>query len=301
VIGVSSAKQDAKGVIMIEEKELNLDEGKLVEALENEAGEENIEGGTPKEQASLKTEKTPEIENELEKEEEKVEEKKEEEEEKEEDTRFDKHPRFKQLEERIEQEKERVKKFEEENRSLREFKEKVGDTDLTEIERLKEATKVFKRHPELASKIQEIIDTHPYEREETNIELKALRNDLERTQNQILIEKYDSSLEKFSATNKIDDSVKPLWREIVDTRVRAQNATLDAVPKIAEQVLKDIKLAQRKEMAGYIENKSKEQRIPVSPVQKGKVIAQKKESVEDIDIVTELAAGIKSAHSIGND
>ena len=205
-----------------------------------------------------------------------------------EDTRFDKHPRWQKLKQERDNAIDKSRQFDE-------LKGKLEDFEVDELTKLKEAGKLLRKYPELAEKVQKVIDEHPFDNEAVKGEISDVKQSLEKLQSDILLEKYDSAVGKLISENKVDKELEPLVKEVFDNRVINQKISFGDLPKAFEKLLKDINLIQRKTLASHIKVKSEETRVPATPTQKGKMIAQKSESAEAQDVVEELTQGLKSS------
>ena len=205
-----------------------------------------------------------------------------------EETRFDKHPRWQKLKQERDEALERAR----ETDTLR---QQIGDLPVEDILRLKNAGELLRKYPELAEKVQKVIDEHPYGNEEVNRSLEDIRTRQQRIEDGLLLKEYDNKVDKLLSEHKVDKDIEPYVKELLDNRVVNKKIKLVDLPKAFEGVIKDIEKIRRKVLASHIESKGRETEVPASPKEKGKVIATKKESVETEDIIEELAQGLKSA------
>ncbi len=209
-------------------------------------------------------------------------------EETEEDTRFDKHPRW----QKMKQERDDAVA---EASSLRDIREKIGDFQVDELTRLKDAAKLLRDNPTLADKVREMIDKFPFENEAINNKFNQVIAEQTRINNQLVLEKYDTTVSRLMTDNKVDKDVEPIVKELLDNRVIKNSLTLDKVPDEVAKILKAVETIRRKTLASYVEVKKGEPKIPVSSTQRGKVILTKKESEEAGDVVDELTEGLRAA------
>jgi len=210
---------------------------------------------------------------------------------------FDRHPRFQQLKQQRDEYLNRSKQQEKELSELRSLKEKMKDMSIDELEGLRNAANLLRKNPELAEKVRKVINEHPYEKEEINLALKTIENRQEELETKLILKEYDETVGKLLTTHKIDKDDESMIKEILDNRVVNQRIDMKNVPKALEQVVKDVEKFRRKTIASHIETRKNETKVPVSPAQKGKMIATKKESAEKEDIIEELATGLKDAHA----
>ena len=208
-----------------------------------------------------------------------------------EETRFDKHPRWQKLKQERDEALEKSRGFEE-------LRTKLEDFDTNELTRLKEAGKLLRKYPELAEKVQKVIDEHPYGNEEVKREVNEVKTELQRIQQDIILEKYDNAVDREMSKYKFDKDDTELVKEILDNRVINKKLTLEQIPKELEIISKQLDMRNRKILASHIETKSNETKIPKSPDQRGKVIIAKSESSETEDVISELASGLKATRSI---
>lgn len=260
-------------------------EEEVAKVTEEETASETTTEKTSEEEAestrtdtSLKTEEEAEASKET----------KEEKPEEDEETRFDKHPRWQKLKQERDEALDRVR----ESDTLR---QQLGDLPVEDILKLRNAGELLRKYPELADKVQKVIDEHPYGNEEVNRSLDEIRTRQQKIEDGLLLEKYDVKVDKLLAEHKVDKDIVPFVKELLENRVSLKRIKMDDIPKAFEEVMKDIEKIRRKVLASHIENKSREQEVPASPKEKGKVIATKKESAEAEDVIEELAQGLKSA------
>ncbi len=204
------------------------------------------------------------------------------------ESRFDKHPRWQKLK----QERDDAVA---EASSLRDIREKIGNFDADELTRLKDAAKLLRENPTLATKFQKIIDEFPFENEAINNKFNQVIAEQTRINNQLVLEKYDTSVNKLMVDNKVDKEVEPIVKELLDNRVIKNNLTLEQIPDEVNKILKAVETIRRKTLASYVEVKKGEPKVPASSTQRGKVILTKKESEEVGDVVDELTEGLRSA------
>ncbi len=209
-------------------------------------------------------------------------------EETEEDTRFDKHPRW----QKMKQERDDAVA---EASSLRDIREKIGDFQVDELTRLKDAAKLLRDNPTLADKVREMIDKFPFENEAISNKFNQVIAEQTRINNQLVLEKYDTTVSRLMSDNKVDKDVEPIVKELLDNRVIKNSLTLDKIPDEVTKILKAVETIRRKTLASYVEVKKGEPKIPVSSTQRGKVILTKKESEEAGDVVDELTEGLRAA------
>lgn len=213
------------------------------------------------------------------------------EEETEEDTRFDKHPRWQKL---MRERDEALQRAEE----ARDLKEKIGSLSPDDILRLSQAGKLLQKYPELAKQVQETLDKYPYGTAEFKTEIDKIKSEQAQFRQEQLLEKYDKSVNDLITQYKVDKDTEDLVREMLDNRViRKGISDIKEVSKEFEGLMKDIDKFRRKTLASHIEDKKKLPNVPASAKERGKVMTTKKESTEPIDIVNELADGLKSASS----
>lgn len=205
-----------------------------------------------------------------------------------EETRFDKHPRWQQLK----QERDEAVTRAGEADTLR---EQLGDLSAEDILKLRNAGELLRKYPELAEKVQKIIDEHPYGNEEVNRSLDEIRARQQILEDGLLLKDYDAQVDRLLDEYKVDKSITSYVKELLENRVVNKRIRMEDVPRVFEDVIKDIEIIRRKILVSHIKNKSEEQEVPASPKEKGKVITTKKESAETEDIIDELAQGLKSA------
>jgi len=268
-----------------------LDTEKLVEEAAKITGEEETTQETATEETSTE-EKTEETQSREETSEDTTsikseEETQETEKETEEDTRFDKHPRWIKLRERAETAEERAK-------VANALEEKLGDLPIEELTRLRNAGSLLRKYPELATKVQKVIDEHTYVNEETKGEIDAIRQETADLRYDLALDKYDKVVDKLISENKVDKDIEPLVKEVLENRVINQKLDAKDIPQAFEKALKDVNLAYRKKLASHIETKKSETKVPASPAQKGKVIVTKSEATDVGSVVNELAEGLKA-------
>lgn len=210
------------------------------------------------------------------------------EEETEDDTRFDKHPRWIQLRERAETAEKRAGVADE-------LEEVTGGLGSEELKRLRTAGELLQKYPELSKKVQKVINEHPYDREQVDGELSDVRARQQDLEDKLALRDFDDKTNRLITEHKVDKELQPLVKEVLENRVIGQKLnTLDKIPEIFEQVLKDIGKIQKTKLASYVKDKSKETKVPASTTQKGKVIAQKSEATDVHSVVNELAEGLKA-------
>ena len=165
-----------------------------------------------------------------------------------------------------------------------------------EITRLSNSAKLIQKYPELGEKLKDIIEKHPYGNEETNSKISEVVQRQEDLENKMVLREYDNTVDNLVKGSKVPSEIEPLVREMLDNRV-AKGKVSDAkeLSKMFDVVLKDVDLIRRKALQSYSESKQGEQKVPVSPAQKGKVMITKKESAEAGDVIDELAEGIKAS------
>lgn len=252
-----------------------------------------VDGETPADSTSVETpseEKTEQTHTEessedttsLKSEEETEETKKEEEE-----TRFDKHPRWQKLKQERDSYAERARRADE-------LETKLQGLSAEEIQRLGNASQLLRKYPELAEKVQKIIDNYSYGSEETKTAIQEIRQEHQELRNEIILERYDKTVDKLITDNKVDSDIVPLVKELLDTRVINLKLDLKEIPIELNKIIKQVETIRRKVLSSHIQDKNKETKIPVSTLQKGKVIAQKSESAEETDIIAEITAGLKA-------
>lgn len=267
--------------------EQDLDTSRLEEEVAKISDEETV-SDTTTEKTSEETEKSTRTDTSLKTEEEtETSEKDKTDKEEDEETRFDKHPRWQQLKQERDEALNQA-------RLNQEIRDKLGEMSADEILRLRNAGELLRKYPELANKIQKIIDEHPYENEETNRSIDEVKQRQDELEQKIILKDYDNEVDRLISKNKVDKDLEPYVKEILDNRVVNQKIKFTDLPKAFENVLKDIEKIRRKTLASHIENKEKEQRIPTSPTDRGKVTTSKKESTELGDIVSELTEGLKA-------
>ena len=216
---------------------------------------------------------------------------------KDDETRFDKHPRFQQLKQQRDDALSQSERDKTELSELRSLKEKIQDMSPDELVGLRNAANLLKKNPELAEKVRKVINEHPYEKEEINNALKTIETRQGELEQKLVLKEYDETVGKLLTDNKVDKDDEAMVKEILDNRIVNQRINMKDVPKALEQVIRDVEKFRRKTIASHIETRSKETRIPVSPAQKGKMIATKKESAEQGDVIEELTNGLKGAHA----
>lgn len=276
----------------IEATEIDADVAKALEGDDTQSDSTPEDKSSSKEETSTRTEtskKTEEEETEESKEEEVKEEKKEEV--SEDDTRFDKNPRWKKMiEDRDNARSERDNALSE-AQSLRELKTKLDGFQPEELGRLKEVGKLLKSNPELAKKVQEVIDGHDFRNAEVKGEINKISSELQRLEQERVLEKYDNTVNKLMSDNKVSDDLKPIVSELLETRVIKKQIPLEKVGNELKTILKQIDTFNRKTLASRVETKT----VPPSPSNRGKAMTTKKESADTEDIIGELAEGLKAS------
>lgn len=172
---------------------------------------------------------------------------------------------------------------------------RLGDLSLDELEKLKTAGGLLRKYPDLAKKVQTVIDGHTYGNEETKGEIDSTKQDIQNLRHEMVLDKYDSAVDRLVSQHKVDKDVEPLLREVLDNRVmKAHINDAKEISPIFEKALKDVNLAYRKKLASHIVDKSKERKVPASPTQRGKVIVTKSEATDVQSRVDELTEGLKA-------
>ena len=256
----------------LEEEVAKIDGEETLETTTEETSEEKAK--STRTDTSLKTEEEAET---SEKKEGKVEE----------EDRFDKHPRWQQLKQERDEALNQAK-------LNQEIRDKLGEMPADEILRLKNAGELLRKYPELATKIQKLVDEHPYGNEENIRSIEEVKQRQDELEQKLILKDYDSEVDKLVIKHKVDKDLEPYVKEILDNRVVNQKIKLTDVPKAFENVLKDIEKIRRKTLASHIESKEHESRVPASTTDKGKVLTSKKESAELGDIIAEMAEGLKA-------
>lgn len=205
----------------------------------------------------------------------------------EEETRFDKHPRWQKLKQERDSYAERARRADE-------LETKLQGLSVEEIQRLGNASQLLQKYPELAEKVKNVIDNYNYGSEETKTAIQEIRQEHQTLRNEIILERYDKTVDKFITDNKIDSDIVPIIKELLDTRVINQKLDLKEIPIELNKIIKQVEIIRRKVLSSHIQDKNKEVKVPNSTLQKGKVIAQKSESAEEIDIINEIASGLKA-------
>ena len=276
-----------------------LDTSRLEEEVAKVIGDENLSESTTEEKpqkeetseetstrtdTSLKTEKEEETEVKVEKEEV-------------EDTRFDKHPRFIKLRTERDEAKTKYEEAEKSIGELQNLKEQLGGFSIEELKRLQEAGTYLKKYPELAEKVQDLLDNYQYGDEKVKSEIDGVKQRQDKLESDLILKDYDATIEKLISQHKIDKELEPLVREIVDNRVILNKVGLSGISKVFDKTLKDIELFRRKTIASYAEDKTNTPKIPKTVTQRDKVISAKQESEEIGDVINEIADGLKKASS----
>lgn len=207
-----------------------------------------------------------------------------------EETRFDKHPRWQKLKQERDVALDKASQVDE-------ILETIGDIPVSDIARLAKAGTLLKRYPELAEKVQKVIDEHSYGSEETKGEIDNLRRETENIRYELVLDKFDKEIDKLMTENKVNSELQSLVKELIENRVVNQRLDLKDIPNTFKKVLNDIGLVGKHTLASYVTSKKGESRVPPSPEQKGKVIATKKESAEAIDVIEEIAEGLRATRA----
>lgn len=204
------------------------------------------------------------------------------------ESRFDKHPRFvKLLSERD--------TYKTEAESLRDLKKIVGDIPAEEIVRFRDGASLLRKHPELAEKVQELIDKYDYTSGETKNLIQSVKDELTQTKEQLVLDKYDNIIQNLMTQYKVDKDDSDMIKEFLDNRVLSKRISLNDVPKEFESILMTIDKMRRKQLASYIKERGELPKVPSSPAQKGKVMTTKKDSADAGDIVDGLAEDLRKA------
>lgn len=204
----------------------------------------------------------------------------------EDDTRFDKHPRWKKMQEERDTALEQAK-------MASELKAKLEGFAPEELGRLKEVGKLLKSNPELAKKVQELVDGHDFRNAEVKGELTKLSSELQRMEQDRALEKYDNKVSSLLSTHKVPDELKDVVSELLESRVIKKQLTFDKIEGEFATIVKQFETANRKRIASHIETK-KSAPVPVSPSARGKVMTTKKEATGEKDIIDELSEGMKA-------
>lgn len=207
------------------------------------------------------------------------------------ESRFDRHPRWQQLKQERDQFKEQVA-------SLNDLKAKLEDFEVSELTRLKEAGKLLRQNPELAEKVQKLIDSHPFGDERTRTEVSAVRSELQQMQESLALEKYDNAVERLSKEHKLNENVAALAKELLDNRVVQKKLGFKDIPMEYKSIVDNINKLSRSTLAGYVETKKTESKVPTSPTNRGKAMPAKKESSEQEDVIGEIASGLKAGRDL---
>lgn len=208
-------------------------------------------------------------------------------EEKSDNERFDKHPRW------IKLRQERDAALEKAQR-LDEFETKFGGLKPAEIEQIKNSGQTLRKYPELAEKIRTVIDEYKFGTAETKSEISATKEEIAALREQIAFDKYETSVEKLVSEHNVSKDVLPLARELLDNRVVNQKLQMKHLPGAFEKVLADIEIVKKKTLASYVKDKSSRAKVPGSPKDKGKFIAEQSSAGDEESVVNEIAEGMKS-------
>ena len=280
---------------MAEEPQLSLSEEQLENAVNEIDGDTNTENKevskdeSTRAETSLKTEDKSE-ETEQVNEEQKEESKEGKEEEWDSKKGFHTHPAWQKLQAERDEAVARTKK-------LDEYEQKLGEFNPEEILEIKQAADILKRNPQLAEKVRNIINEHPYAKEEVDKSVRELSEKIQNLETQMTVEKATSNINRMISDNKVDSKTEPLLRELLATRVSSGRVNINdanSIKQLFDRTLKDVENYKRNLLSSYATDKKKDG-VPKSPSDRGKVVVAKKESAEMEDIVNEIATGLKQA------
>jgi hypothetical protein len=208
-----------------------------------------------------------------------------------EETRFDKHPRWQKLKQ------ERDEALAQAQEAL-DYRQKLGGISADEMVRLKQAGELLRKYPTLAKNVQKMLDEFPYGNEEVTVKLNEFSQKINNLEQEKILEKYDRTVDSLISEQKIDKDVQGLVKEILDNRVIKNKIKDDeGVKKEFTSLMKDIERLGRKKLAGYMENKKSEKKVPANVPSRGKAMGTKSEATDEKSIIEELADGIKSGSS----
>jgi hypothetical protein len=125
-----------------------------------------------------------------------------------------------------------------------------------------------------------------------------VRSELQQMQESLALEKYDNAVDKLSKEHKLNENVAQLAKELLDNRVVQKKLGLKDIPNEYKSIVDNINKLSRSTLAGYVETKKTESRIPATPTNRGKGIPAKKESGEVEDVIGEIASGLKAGRDI---
>lgn len=283
----------------INEQEITVDEEQLLDDNKAEVEKTQKEESSASEQEEGQEEKTSDddstrTDTSLKTEEKEESEEEEKTEETEEDTRFDKHPRFQKI---IQERNDAVEKL----NALKDFQDVMQGSDVTELKKIREASALLKKYPELATKVQKVIDEHQFGNEEVNTKFYELTNKINELETKQVVNDMVKETEGLISSAKLSKEEEPLFREILAARISQirinDSKDFPQIKKMFDKTIKDIENFRRKNIASHIETKTQEKTVPASATSKGKVTVTKKESAELEDVVGELAEGLKSMRS----
>jgi len=285
----------------INEQEITVDEEQLLDAKETEGEKPQKEESSTSGQEEGQEEKSSEDDStrtdtslKTEEKEESGEGEKKEVEENEEDTRFDKHPRFQKI---IQERNDAVEKL----NALKDFQDVMQGSDVSELKKIREASALLKKYPELATKVQKVIDEHQYGNEEVNAKFGELTNKITELETKQVVNDIVKETNNLISSAKLSEKEEPIFREILGARIAQLKINtsndMPIIKKMFDKTLKDIENFRRTSIASHIETKTHETKVPASAITKGKVTVTKKESAELEDVVGELTEGLKSMRS----
>lgn len=212
------------------------------------------------------------------------------------DEGFNNHPAWIKREEKLKNAELERDEALEKAQSSKEMEQALDGMSVGDITRLSKSAKLLNQYPELADKVKDIIEKHPYGNEETNSKISVIEQRLEESETKATLREYDTTVNSLIKDNKVPSEIEPVVRELLDNRVASGkvSSTKD-ISSLFDKVLKDVDLIRRKALVSYGESKKGESKVPMSPAHKGKVMVTKKESAEAGDIIEELARGIKAS------
>jgi hypothetical protein len=209
-------------------------------------------------------------------------------EEEDEETRFDKHPRWQKLKQ------ERDDALVQAQEAL-DYRQKLGGISADEMVRLKQAGELLRKYPTLAKNVQKMLDEFPYGNEEVSVKLNEFSQKINSLEQEKILEKYDRTVDSLISEQKIDKDIQGIVKVILDNRVIRNKVKDDeGVKKEFTNLMKDIERLGRKKLAGYMDTKKNEKKVPANVPSRGKAMGTKSESTDEKSIIDELADGLKS-------
>ena len=208
---------------------------------------------------------------------------------------FANHPAWQKLLSERDEAKQLYGSLQEQIKSYEEVKNRLSGFDIQELENIKGAAKLLKQHPELAKKVQELIDTYPYGDSALKSEIDSVKSQLQNQQIEATLNKYDAMSEKLVSEKGYTGRMATLVKNMLqDTVIKKGLKSLDGVPKVFDNIVKEVEELQREILAGHVKTRQNDKKVPTTIKERDKVLTSKKESAEQEDIVSEIAAGLKA-------